>query len=337
MTAERVLIAGGCSRALSLASALVQHGCRTWLYEPDPDDAARLATMIAKAARGPVCVTRSLDEAGDVDIAIVTRGRAAELAPRIRRGGVVISLAEDDEPGPGVTVLDLAGAGIDPVFVEHWGGPVLPANWVAAVLEVPVTTVPGPITRALRATIEDTAEALVFAGATPWELDETLQATGWTTGPCLMQDAVGLDVAYARHRAQDAAGTRRHAVPLIDRMVPEGRLGRKGGVGWYRYPGGGGPVIDPLVQDLALEEAHFARHPAQDRAPPILRLGIEAALARWAQGMLSRGFEPAGLERAALALGLPRSQMSRALSMPPDLLSARLRSLAADLHPFWTP
>jgi len=41
-------------------------------------------------------------------------------------------------------------------------------------------------------------------------------------------------------------------------MVQEGRLGKKVGVGWYRYPGGGGAVIDPLIEDLIHEEARFA-------------------------------------------------------------------------------
>jgi 3-hydroxyacyl-CoA dehydrogenase len=41
-------------------------------------------------------------------------------------------------------------------------------------------------------------------------------------------------------------------------------LGKKAGVGWYRYPGGGGKVIDPLVEDLCREEAHFARVPPRD-------------------------------------------------------------------------
>jgi len=46
---------------------------------------------------------------------------------------------------------------------------------------------------------------------------------------------------------------------ISDRLVQEGRLGKKVGVGWYRYPGGGGAVIDPLLEDLIVEEAYFAK------------------------------------------------------------------------------
>ncbi|MEM9637004.1 MAG: enoyl-CoA hydratase, partial [Pseudomonadota bacterium] len=49
----------------------------------------------------------------------------------------------------------------------------------------------------------------------------------------------------------------RPITPILPRMVGEGRLGRKLSVGWYRYPGGGGLVIDPLVEDLLREEAWF--------------------------------------------------------------------------------
>lgn len=47
--------------------------------------------------------------------------------------------------------------------------------------------------------------------------------------------------------------------PILGRMVAEGRIGKVGGVGYYRYPGGGGAVVDPLIEDLILEEAYYAK------------------------------------------------------------------------------
>lgn len=87
----------------------------------------------------------------------------------------------------------------------------------------------------------------------PWELDEALIAWGYGMGPCEAQDLFGLDVVLAG-RGDDAA------TPILSRMVVEGRLGKRGGWGFYRYPGGGGAVIDPLIEDLIIEEARFAKH-----------------------------------------------------------------------------
>ena len=93
-------------------------------------------------------------------------------------------------------------------------------------------------------------EALMYRHTTPWELDEALADWGYSMGPCEAQDLIGLDKVLARdpHRA----------VPILPRMVAEGRIGKPGGVGYYRYPGGGGAVIDPLIEDMFREEAWFA-------------------------------------------------------------------------------
>jgi hypothetical protein len=86
-------------------------------------------------------------------------------------------------------------------------------------------------------------DRLLFEHTNPWELDEALTNWGFKTGPCEMMDHVGLDKV---------------------RMVAEGQIGKIGGVGHYRYPGGGGAVIDPLIEDLILEEAYFGK---QTRSP----------------------------------------------------------------------
>lgn len=94
-------------------------------------------------------------------------------------------------------------------------------------------------------------ERLLYLHTTPWELDEALVAWGYGMGPCEAQDLVGLDAVLAARQA--AAVT-----PVLPRMVAEGRLGKRFGWGYYRYPGGGGAVIDPLIEDLIAEEAWFA-------------------------------------------------------------------------------
>lgn len=95
------------------------------------------------------------------------------------------------------------------------------------------------------------AEQLMFHHTNPWELDEALCAWGYGMGPCEAQDLIGLEKVLARQPMRP--------VPILPRMVAEGRMGKGGGVGFYRYPGGGGAVIDPLIEDLILEEAWFGK------------------------------------------------------------------------------
>jgi len=98
----------------------------------------------------------------------------------------------------------------------------------------------------------DLADGLLLSATTPWELDDALEKAGFAKGLLAAQDEIGLDVAFARRQATGAQ------LLISDRMVREGRLGRSVGVGWYRYPGGGGAVIDPLLEDMIVEEARFA-------------------------------------------------------------------------------
>lgn len=111
--------------------------------------------------------------------------------------------------------------------------------------------------------LERTIEKLLLEGGDPFELDEALVEQGWQIGLFEMQDLIGLDRAFGERRATGA-----DPCLIQDRMVQEGRLGHVTGVGWYRYPGGGGPVMDPLIEDLIREEAHFARIPPVQRSIP---------------------------------------------------------------------
>ena len=108
---------------------------------------------------------------------------------------------------------------------------------------------------ALITTIQDgfwkVAEEVMLQHTNPWELDEALEDFGYGKGPCATQDLIGLDTVLARRERGDN--------PILPRMVAEGRHGKKTGVGYYRYPGGGGAVIDPLIEDLIREEAWFAK------------------------------------------------------------------------------
>ncbi len=118
----------------------------------------------------------------------------------------------------------------------------------------------GFIGNRILARYREVADSIMIEGSLPWVIDEIMVDFGYPMGPYEAQDLSGLDIAHAnRQRLAATRDPRRRYVAIADRMVEEGRLGKKAGVGWYRYPGGGGAVIDPLLEDLICEEAHFAK------------------------------------------------------------------------------
>jgi 3-hydroxyacyl-CoA dehydrogenase len=79
---------------------------------------------------------------------------------------------------------------------------------------------------------------LLEEGATPEEIDQTIEAFGFAMGPFRVADLVGLDVSYAirRRRGQERPDYRYSSLP--DQLCESGRLGQKTGAGWYDYPDG---------------------------------------------------------------------------------------------------
>lgn len=154
-----------------------------------------------------------------------------------------------------------------------------------------------PLTPILANALNSAAESLALSGAIPHEVDEALVAQGWQIGPFEAQDLTGIDQVIAANP---------RPLPVATRMRAEGRIGKAGGVGWYRYPGGGGAVADPLIEDLLREEAHFLGHPTRDIPPAegveTLRQTLAATLARHAADHPPRHLELV-LERG---LGLPK-------------------------------
>ncbi len=137
-------------------------------------------------------------------------------------------------------------------------------------------------------------ERLLYLHTTPWELDDALVAWGYGIGPCEAQDLVGLDAVLAARSGSDVS-------PILPRMVAEGRLGKRYGWGYYRYPGGGGAVIDPLIEDLICEEAWFAKVKRQE-------LSAEALVARLHDDV--RQLLQSDIEAAVRLLHFPADQMA---------------------------
>jgi len=98
-------------------------------------------------------------------------------------------------------------------------------------------------------------EFMVEEGAWPEQVDAALQAFGFAMGPFTVADLSGLDIAWRMRQAQ-AATRDPHAryVHIPDRLCEAGRLGRKTGAGYYRYPEGSqGPQVDEAVHELVAQ------------------------------------------------------------------------------------
>ncbi len=89
---------------------------------------------------------------------------------------------------------------------------------------------------------------LVAEGASPQQIDKTLEKWGMVMGPFRVQDLSGLDVGYyIRKRLYEQFPQMKHDI-IADKLVELKRLGQKTGAGWYRYePGVRDPIPDPVV------------------------------------------------------------------------------------------
>ena len=148
----------------------------------------------------------------------------------------------------------------------------------------------GFIGNRILARYRETADMLLVDGATPYEIDEAMVAFGYPMGPYEAQDLSGLDIAYANRRRQAATRdpTRRY-IPISDRMVERGRLGKKCSVGWYRYPDGQGKVEDPVVIDLVVEESRFAKVKRRTFTQNEIRERLVTAMINEASDILEEG------------------------------------------------
>ena len=76
---------------------------------------------------------------------------------------------------------------------------------------------------------QQTARALLFAGAAPWEIDEALEDFGFAMGPFERRDNIGIDIVYAAQKQDRAHGGARTVVSDSDRPDGSGRAARTQG------------------------------------------------------------------------------------------------------------
>jgi 3-hydroxyacyl-CoA dehydrogenase len=200
----------------------------------------------------------------------------------------------------------------------------------------------GFIGNRILARYREAADTVLMDGSTPWEVDEAMVEFGYAMGPYEAQDLSGLDIAHANRRRQDATrDPNRRYIPIADRMVELGKLGRKTGAGWYRYPGGGGKVEDPIVADLALEEAHFAGITRTEYTAEEIRERLLLAMINEAADILGEGIaqSAADIDLVTVAgYGFPRHRgglMHYADTLGVPQIVARLTELAEEDPVAW--
>lgn len=109
------------------------------------------------------------------------------------------------------------------------------------------------------------AEILVEDGASPQHVDQAMVALGLAVGPFAVGDMSGLDIAWSRRkRLAETRDPAQRYVVIPDRLCEAGRLGKKSGAGWYRYPDGASrgepdPAVDALIEAARAEKGIVAR------------------------------------------------------------------------------
>lgn len=279
--------------ALSVCLALARAGQTVTLIDRDEDDRTRLGDMLSRLL-GP-----------QVDLLSLSDGTEG-AAPMFSAGGSAPISTDWRAAGSRPTLHHSIGA-VSGHLVEQIGPDVTgQIAQIAQVLDAMHLTLPAravPLSARLHAALGRAMEEALLTSGTPEALDEALVAAGFAVGPFLLQDTLGIDTLLVqRHAVEAELGL--PTLPLFARAVAEGRLGRKASVGWYRYPGQGGAVEDPLVEDMAEEEAHFAgfRRVPIDEAESALRL--TAQIDAVAADLVRSGAAPAETVTALATLAL---------------------------------
>jgi 3-hydroxybutyryl-CoA dehydrogenase len=132
------------------------------------------------------------------------------------------------------------------------------------------------------------------------EIDAAIRAAGYPMGPFELMDLIGVDVNLAVATAvYEGLGRpdRLRPSPIQERLVEDGRLGRKTGAGFYGYRDG---ERGDAAADLATAGDGPRSRPIPERE---IVSRIEGAIAREAELALEAGIAPAGSIDLAMRLG----------------------------------
>ena len=97
------------------------------------------------------------------------------------------------------------------------------------------------------------AGQLLGEGASVERCDEVAVSFGMPMGPIRLMDEIGIDVAgKVAVILQEGLGARYQANNLLERLIGDGRLGRKSGVGFYRFPRTRGGILGKIGRERTI-------------------------------------------------------------------------------------
>ncbi len=189
--------------------------------------------------------------------------------------------------------------------------------------KVPVVVGDGPgflVNRILGPYLNE-AGHLLADGARVDEVDRVALDFGMPMGPLRLIDEIGIDVAsHAGRSLHEALGNRLAPSPVLVRLSETGRLGRKGGLGFYRYEKGREKGVDPEIYRVLAPALGPRREGLDERE---IRLRLVAQMIAEAARALEEG-----IVRTAAAVDLA---MIMGTGFPP--FRGGLLRFADTLHP----
>ncbi|HSG07661.1 MAG TPA: 3-hydroxyacyl-CoA dehydrogenase NAD-binding domain-containing protein [Longimicrobiales bacterium] len=168
--------------------------------------------------------------------------------------------------------------------------------------KVPVVVKDGPgfLVNRILAPYLNEAGFLLGDGATVDEVDRAARDFGMPMGPLRLVDEVGIDVSnHAGTSMWEALGERLAPAPALLALAGSGRLGRKGGLGFYVYEKGKEKGVDPGVYGALGDAGGGERGGRMD--PETIRRRLVMQMVNEAARILSDGIVPSA---AALDLAM---------------------------------